>query len=155
MTTKEQLSELSVLIDETTTTHAIAEVHGDELNGLKETITDFMETNKIPVSVTTVSKITADSVDALLNGYEFKRSNTAIITSKDENGEQVSRMKAYGFIIAERFPTSVVIQLPTAYNKTMVDRLNGIPGVEIQINKKLLTLNGSPWIGNKVVIPMS
>lgn len=110
---------------------------------------------KAPAATKAPAKITTDSVEAFLKGEPFKRSNTIVDALTSDTGEKVFYLKAYGYIIAKRFSNGIEIGLPDTYNKTMTDRLNGIPGVNIQKDGKLITLNGNPWNGVKTLIPLA
>lgn len=88
-------------------------------------------------------RITFDAVNAFLNNYRFKKSNTQVI-----NGS----MYLYGNCIAWHEKGRIWISNCGYKTVTTKERLNGLPHVNIITKKGQWYLNGQKWNGNPICV---
>jgi len=91
-------------------------------------------------------KITEQAVEAFLAGEEFTRSNTEVWA----DGKGTVFLMLFGNLIARREPDGQLFVRTRGYDTVSTrDRLNGLPGVDVYRKKKVLHLNGKPWISHE------
>lgn len=95
-------------------------------------------------------KITQMAINAFMNVQEFKMSNTRVVVLPD-----VTILSLFGNEIAYRFndaDNTISITNADYFTNTTKERLNGIPGVNIQQRKGNWYLNGNLWDGKWINI---
>ena len=90
-------------------------------------------------------KITKLAIEALINGNNYSCDNTQVSNSC---------MYLHGSKIAELVNGDFIVSTRGWNTKTTLERLNGLPGVRVNIKKGVLFLNGEPWDGQPVAIPI-
>lgn len=95
--------------------------------------------------------ITSQSVNALLSGRKFKKSNMEV-SYNSVTGCAV--MCLHDNIIAKYYPAVGHLFITNAgyFTNTTKERLNGLPGVDIRQKKIKWYLNGQIWNGKKTQI---
>jgi len=95
-------------------------------------------------------QITYNAVQHFMNGKSFKSSNTEIVVSPN-----VTTFKLFGNEIAYKYndPEKTISITNCGYQTvTTKERLNAIPGVNIQQKNFVWYLNGQEWDGNLINI---
>ena len=118
-----------------------------------------------------MSAITQQAVAAFMEGRPFSKANTKVTVhgewAKRRGLEYVVVLRLYGGIIARRRVNTKhdAIEVTTApwhyidgvrtHSIAARRRLNGIPGVSVRsLNGRTLHLNGEPWNGDWVTVPI-
>lgn len=92
--------------------------------------------------------ITVEAIDHFMTGTKFCKSNTCVIVEPN-----VTILVLFGNKIAYRYndPEHTLSITNCGYGtNTTKERLNGIPGVHINVKKGIWYLNGKEWDGNLV-----
>tara|TARA_R100001440_G_scaffold39562_2_gene59060 strand:- start:14007 stop:14303 length:297 start_codon:yes stop_codon:yes gene_type:complete len=95
-------------------------------------------------------KITIESVNAFMNARKFKKSNMEVVVLPN-----VTMLKLFGNNIAYRYNNPErTLSITTSGWKSVTtkERLNGIPGVNINQKNWVWYLNGEEWDGGLVDI---
>lgn len=93
-------------------------------------------------------KITQQAVDAFMTGYSFKSGNTKVISY----GDLISLYLHGNLIAIKSAATGIIISTDGWATNTTKERLNGIPGVNIQQKSRKWFLNGKEWNGEWIEI---
>jgi len=93
--------------------------------------------------------ITIESVNAFNENRNFKKSNTEVFYSKNQESTYLS---LFGNTIATKFKNKLMISNCGWFNNTTKERLNGLPNVSIQQKNFAWYLNGEEWDGNLIEI---
>ena len=88
-------------------------------------------------------KITSEAVEALMNGYDYKCSNTKV---------EDHAMYLHGNKIAWRVKGMLFISNCGYFTTVTKERLNGLPNVTIQQIRGEWYLNGKKWNGKAIRI---
>lgn len=91
-------------------------------------------------------QITKDSINAFYNKTNFKKSNTEVFYSKNQ---ETSYLNLHGNTIAvyKHFNNSLLISSCGWKTNTTKERLNALKGVTIQQKNFVWYLNGKEWNG--------
>ncbi len=93
-------------------------------------------------------KITTESVQAFLNSRNFKKQNMEV-----QVDEQATYLKLHGHKIAHLFRDgTMLIDACGWLTNTTKERLNGLPGVNINQKNFEWFLNGKPWNGSLIKV---
>lgn len=85
-----------------------------------------------------VRKISQDAAEAFLAGREFKRGNTEV-----SQCGSMSFLKLYDNVIAVRCTDAKCFDISTVYSsRTTLDRLNALPGVQLNVRRGMLYFFG-------------
>tara|TARA_R110000803_G_scaffold121309_1_gene189395 strand:- start:472 stop:768 length:297 start_codon:yes stop_codon:yes gene_type:complete len=93
--------------------------------------------------------ITIESVNAFNENRNFKKSNTEVFYSKNQESTYLS---LFGNTIATKFKNKLMISNCGWFTPTTKERLNGLPNVSIQQKNFAWYLNGKEWNGNLIEI---
>ena len=92
-------------------------------------------------------KISVEAAEALMQGREYKKSNTEVV----QIGDTDFLLVLHGNQIAEYDTSDGSLYVSdggyTPMSPTTKDRLNALPGVEVHTSQKQLYLNGQRWSG--------
>lgn len=90
-------------------------------------------------------KITTDAINAFMSARTFNRDNTTVVIEEDN-----VKLYLYGHLIARRVVGSNSIRVSNAahFTNTTKERLNGLPGVQVNQRKGVWYLNGKEWDGS-------
>ena len=99
-------------------------------------------------------KITAEAVDAFMNGRQYCNSNTTVrtFTSNVASDGAYTEMRLHDNKIAYQNRDGLFITLAGWNSNTTRERLNGLPGVRVNTRAGQAYLNGEPWSGEWVKI---
>lgn len=96
-------------------------------------------------------KITTDAINAFMSVKTFNRDNTSVEVRpfKSETESSVI-LKLHGNVIARRLVGSNSIEVCDGnyQSNTTKERLNGLPGVQVNQRKGVWYLNGKEWDGS-------
>ena len=93
-------------------------------------------------------KITIESIEAFLKGYDYKSSNTTVIGKAG-----ATYLKLHGNTIACKLNDGTIEVTIAGWNTNVTrERLNGIPGVSISTCKGQAFLNGNPIEDDKFYV---
>ena len=97
-------------------------------------------------------KISVEAADALMEGREYKNSNTEVV----QIGDTAFLLVLHGNEIAEYDVADGFLYVSdggyTPMSSTTKERLNALPGVKLHTSKKQLILNGKKWNGESVLV---
>lgn len=93
-------------------------------------------------------KITRESIKAFIGCYNFNKDNTSV----DEVARNNSELFLHGNCIASNKDGKIEVTTAGWNTTTTRERLNGIPGVQINTRKGQLYLNGEKWDGGWISI---
>ena len=90
-------------------------------------------------------KITTDAINAFMSARTFNRDNTTVAI---EDGNV--KLYLHGHLIARRNVGSNDLEVTNAdyFTATTKERLNGLPGVQVNQRKGVWYLNGCAWDGS-------
>lgn len=94
-------------------------------------------------------KITTDAINAFMSARQFFRDNTSVTIENDK-----VLLKLHNNLIARREVGSNTIEITNAgwASNTTKERLNAIPGVQINQRKGIWYLNGLMWDGEWIAV---
>lgn len=97
-------------------------------------------------------KVTREAVAAFMNGESFKSGNTEVCVG---GGGRDVALRLYSHTIALRTaasPDYITISTYGFNTTTTRERLNGLPGVDVNVSKGQLYLNDEAWSGGPVEV---
>jgi hypothetical protein len=99
-------------------------------------------------------KITKQACQAFLLDKKFTRDNTMVRVEQDRSVGRVVYMYLFGNAIARKLIGAPTFEICDGgwQSNTTKERLNGLPGVTINHNKRRFYLNGVKWDGNWIMI---
>lgn len=92
-----------------------------------------------------VRKISQEAAEAFLAGRHFKRGNTEVCNYGSTVG-----LSLYGTLIAIRYTEAECFDISTVYSsRTTLDRLNALPGVQLNFRRGVMYFCGEPIPSDK------
>ena len=96
-----------------------------------------------------MKKITASAIAAFNSQSNFKSGNTQVIHT-----DGVTKLLLFNNIIATSDGVTLSINSCGWKTATTKERLNGLTGISIRQERGNWFLNGEPWDGSKIILPL-
>lgn len=98
-------------------------------------------------------KVTQQAIKCLLEGTPFSKDNTKVVITRDK--EAGDTLCLHGTPIIKIKGDGVWITTGGWNTLTTKERLNGLRGVSVYNQRKVLHLNGQPWDGSWTKVDVS